>query len=152
MARKSNRLNTKERLLAYALLCGAIAVSGVALLLLNIGLFFDSSKVADNSRMELPMSHTVVNVCEDSLKVWVDKSDFLRYKSGALYPLNSRNEEYKRIVNKNGLAERISEYYDEFEWECDDKKNELSFEMPTFKDSRVVYVSVPTWIIYELVK
>lgn len=152
MARKSNRLNTKERLLAYALLCGAIAVSGVALLLLNIGLFFDSSKVADNSRMELPMSHTVVNVCEDSLKVWVDKSDCLRYKSGALYPLNSRNEEYKRIVNKNGLAERISEYYDEFEWECDDKKNELSFEMPTFKDSRVVYVSVPTWIIYELVK
>lgn len=152
MARKSNRLNTKETLLAYVLLCGVIAAAGIALLLLNMGLFFDSSKVADNSRMELPISHTVVNVCEDSLKVWVDKSDCIRYKSGTLYPQNSRNEEYKRIVNKNGLAERMSEYYDEFEWECDDKKNELSFEMPTFKESRVVYVSVPTWVIYELVK
>lgn len=152
MARKSNRLNKKERSLAYVVVYGIITLLGIALFLWKWGLFVDSSKVADNSRMELPLSHTVVEVCEDSLKVWVGKSDCIMYKSGTFYPQNSRNEDYKRIVNKNGLAERMSEYYDEFEWECDDKKNELQFEVPTFKENRVTYVSVPTWIIYELAK
>lgn len=150
MARDTKKTERRTLIVAYILVAIIVLSLGGLVLFLNRGLITGSKEVADSSRMELPLSHTVVAVCEDSLKTWIKNSDCILYKSGKMSPKDKRVGDFMKIVNRNGLAERMAEYHDDFEWEYDEKDNECSFEMPTFKESRTTYVYVPTWIIYEL--
>lgn len=152
MANSNNKQNRKNVALANILTTVILCILGGVMLLLNIGLFKNPSKISDSSRMELPLSHSVVDIREDTLKIWAGKSEFIEYKSGAFYPKDQQFDAYKRVVNRNGLADRMEEYHKGFEWECDDEDKDYCFEMPTFRESRVTYVSVPTWIIVELAK
>lgn len=152
MSRYNRRKNRKENAIVNILAFTIVGLLGVVMLLLNGGLFFRSEDVADSSSMEIPLSHCVVDVCEDSLKVWTEGSKSIGYSSGAFSPKNKQYDSFKQIVNRNGLAERLSEYYEDYEWECDDKSQDYSLEVPTKRESRTTYVSVPTWIVYELLK
>lgn len=152
MARYNKNKNNKRNPLIYIMAFAIICLAGGAMLLWNMGLVVRSEKIVDSGRMELPLSHSVVNVRADSLEVWVTMSECIAYKSGKFYPKDRKSDEFRRIVNRNGLAERMAEYHEDFEWEYDEESGECSFEVPTIKESRTTYVSVPTWIIYDIVK
>lgn len=152
MARYNKNKNNKRNPLIYIMAFAIICLVGGAVLLRNMELVVRSEKIADSGRMELPLSHSVVNVRADSLEVWVKMSECIAYQPGKLYPKDRKSDEFRRIVNRNGLAERMAEYHEDFEWEYDEKSGDCYFEVPTIKESRTTYVSVPTWIIYDIVK
>ena len=101
-------------------------------------LVFPKNETIVEKTIDLPLSRCTVDFNCQVFEDAVNQSDWAKCSGGVLKAVTL--DQFKALVNKNDLAEKISaEYPDLFKW---DPKG--VFTMPTENE----FIKVPTWILF----
>lgn len=117
-----------------------LGVFCLMMFLLNRDLFLPKEKTAIQHSIDLPLSRCTIEFDADVLEQAVNATDWAEVRGNTLRAKGDNNKSFIDRINRNGLAEALTQQYSGFSWDPD----KPAFTMPKEKG----YLTVPTWILF----